>query len=527
MEEPKTHAQAKAMFDEYLQEAMARVKKHPEVGVWGMTGYAPSAHHYARAGIKTILCERTNDDVEDVQTAFAFCRGAAKQFDCQWGLDFSLWWGVFYGCVHQLDASLYTRHLWLSWFAGAENYRVEGGGFIVGDPKNPLPIAATIDDWATKVRDIDPGTPDVPVAILMASDHGWMTPAYYRTTNVAWNYAMIPYRQGQRGIDGFFGAAFPGAIYAMDPFPFGSYAEDDPPATPYGLVAITPEFAPTEEDVYFAEPPVPFGRFRDRDEAREFIIGQDIDPSPYRPMGDTRWGDIFDVYVHDGPLDKLDDYPVLITLGQVPMDDALRARLIAYVEQGGTLVIAAGVAGPDDSALTGAKIAPELRVGRAWTWASESPVHDVFRYLRATLGENTGAIAQTPHGDPLIVRHTLGKGTVYTSLIPWFEGGNQPLSGVTLRLLDNVITTVQPVEVSGLPVEWLSTTSDGHRTVVVANHDGHAWAGTVHVKNVGEAFESCTEIRSGQPVEFTRDGKGATVELAVPAHDVKVVRWAD
>lgn len=525
VDKPKTHAEAYAMFNEYMQEAMDRLADYPDVEKWGMVGYAPTAHHFARHGVEMIIVERTNDDIEDHQTAFAFGRGAAKQFGQDWGMDFSLWWGVFYGCVHELNASLYTRHLWLSWFAGAETYRIEGGSFILGDPAAPLPIAATIDEWATKVKDIDPGTPDVPVAILMAADHGWMTPAYYRTTNFAWNYAKIPYRQGQIGIDGFFGAAFPGAIYAMDPFPFGAYAKDDPPATPYGLVAITPEFAPTEDEVYYAEPPIPFGRFESRNAARQAIIGEKMNISPYRGMGDTRWGNIFDVYVDNGPLDALDDYPVLIVLGQVKMTEALRERLIAYAGQGGAVVIAAGVARPEDGALTGVDLQPELRIGRAWQWGDEAPEAQAFRFLPATPAEGTAVIASTPHGDPVVTKHPLGEGAVYTSLIPWFEAGHQPLSDVALRLFDEVIAPVQPVAVDGLPAEWLSTTGDTHRTVVIANHHDHPWEGTVHVKDVAPALETCTELRSGEAVEFTRSGEGATVALQVAAHDIKVLRW--
>jgi hypothetical protein len=242
-------------------------------------------------------------------------------------------------------------------------------------------------------------------------------------------------------------------------------------------------------------------------------------------MGDSRWGNIFDVFVQDGPLDKLDDYPVLIVLGQVAMDDALRARLHDYAQKGGNLVLAAGVAGPGDASLTGAGIAPELRVGRAWTWAGEPPVAEAFRYVPATLNEGAIALAQTPHGDPLIVRQPMGEGAVYTSLIPWFEGGHQPLSGVALRLLDAVISDVQPVTVEGLPVEWLSTTGAGHRTAVIANHDGHAWEGTVHVKKVDSHLEVCTELRTGETVDFVRENGGATVRLQVPAYEVRILRW--
>lgn len=526
---PRTHAAAKALFDAYLEEALAVARRHPQVRPWGMVGYAGSAHHYAAHGVACIIVERANDDVEDLQTAVAFARGAARQYGCAWGIDLSLWWGVFYGCVQDLPASLYTRHLYMSFFSGAQVFRIEGGDLLVDAASGPSLVAQAMDAFAQTVQHIEPGEADRPVAIMLPEDHGWMTPPYWRTGNEVWNYARTPYRPGDRGIDGVFGAAFPGSVYAMDPFPFGAYTDNEPPASPFSLSCITPEFAPAPADVYYAEPPLPFGRFAGRNDARAAMHSASMDPSPYRGMGDSRWGEIFDVLNTRAELPALQRYPVLMLAGPVRLDAALRRLLMEYVRGGGTLLLAAGVATPEDAALCGAAIQPELRTGRAWQWANDPPVHEAFRYVPVQVEEAAAmqVLARTPAGDPLLLQHSVGAGTVYTCLVPWYEAGHAPLCGAALRLFDHVIGLVQPVRAEGLPAAWLSTTGDGFRTVVIANNDGAPWQGRVIVRHVPENMGRCTDLRTGAPVPFSHTPSGAVTDLSIAPYDVRVIRWAE
>ena len=524
-EKPRSYSVVKGMWDRYLEEAMEQVRPHPELEVWGMAGFARSAHDYMRHGIQCVIVERSNDDIEDLQTAVAFARGAARQYGKEWGIDLSLWWGVFYGCVPDLNASLYTRHLWLSFLAGAQAYRIEGGGMHFG-PNGPGEVCKAVDAFGLIAKDLDRGVADVPVAVMLAPDHGWMTPAYWRTQNEAWNYARIPYRQGDRGIDGFFAAACPGSNYAMDPYPLGAYTVDDPKATPFALSCITPEFAPGPGDVYNAEPPIPFGKYPSRDAAREDFLKNKIDPSPYRPMGDSRWGDIFDVLTSDASQDVMNRYKVIVLLGQQDFTRGLKVRLEAFARQGGTVVWSAGQATPEDAALCGAAIRPELRVGRAWTWKGATPEAEAFRYCPVTdPAPETEVLAATPAGAPLALRHPVGNGAFVTCLVPWYEAAGTPLCRMALRLFDEVLGAVQPVRVAGLPVQWLSTTGNGHRTLLVTNNDGTEWAGTVTVRGVDAALAQCRDIITGEKVAFERRDADAEVTLTVPAYGARVVRW--
>jgi hypothetical protein len=528
---PRTHAEAKRLLDGYLDEALRPDPPLPAVHRWGVCGYATSAHAFAAHGLDCVLVERTNDDVEDLQTAIAFARGAARQYGTAWGIDLSLWWGPIYGCVQHLPASLYKRHLYLSYFSGARTFRIEGADLLARETGGrDTPVGLELAAFHRTIKDLEPGTPDVPVAILLPEDHGWMTPPYWRTTNEAWNYARIPYRPGDRGIDGFFGTAFPGCVYAMDPFPFGAYRSETPPASPFSLACVTPEFAPTPDDQYAAPPPLPFGAFTNRDQARKQLIAQGTDPSPYRPMADSRWGDVFDVLTESAQDAILARYNVVVLLGPLRLNDSLTARARRYVEHGGRLIVAAGVVGPSDSALTGLSIQPEQRVGRAWRWADGDWIHEAYRYLPCSSADSdpaTTILARAQSGEPLVASHRLGQGTVYTCLLPWYEAGHASLAGAARHLFDVVFDQVRPVDVTGPPCEWLSTRGQPDRYVVIANHDGSPWHGTIRLRSNGtERPPTVIEALTGRSLAMSTTSSGALeVIMDIPPYDLRVLQF--
>lgn len=527
-EKPQTHREAFDLFEAYLRDAVAIAAPYREAEFWGMTGYAKTAHAFARHGVDTIIVERTNDDVEDLQTGIAFGRGAARQFGVNWGLDLSLWWGVIYGVVHDLDGSLYERHLWHGHLAGAQAYRIEGGDIMLrGESVSAL--AETFDATFRAMMTVEAGEADVPVAILLPEDHGWMTPPYWRTTNTAWSYARIPYRQGQRALDGFFGHVFPGSVYAMDGFPFGTYAVDDPPASPFALSVVTPEFAPSPEDEYAAEPPLPFGRFRDRNEARAAFTEGELASAPYRPMGDSRYGDIFDVLMAEGPLEALADYQCVVLLDQVDLTDALAARLRAFAEGGGTVILAAGVARPEHAALTGVDMTPELRVGRAWHWEGDTEATaEAFRYLPAQPLPDAPVtvLATAPDGLPLVTRHAIGEGAVVTCLVPWFEGGHTNLSALAARLFDEQFRPLQPVTIHGLPVAWTTSRhADGARSMVITNNDGVPREVSVRLVATGAPDAPLVDALTGETLLDATAKASESAMISIAPFGVRVLRW--
>lgn len=527
-EQPKTYAQAKTLFDSYVAEVMQEANRHRDVERWGRPGYASATHALAAQGLDCIMVERANDDVEDLQTGIAFARGAARQFGCKWGIDFSLWWGVISGCVQDLPALYHKRSLYLTYFSGADNVSLEGGDLLYNlEAKKPFALGQTLDEFGRFLRTVGRGEAEAPVAVLLPEGHGWMTPPYWRTTNEAWNYARLPYRQGYRGVDGFFRTAYPGSGYAMDPFPFGRYASDKTPASPFALSCVTPEYAPYPENIFEAEPPLPFGRYADRDAARADVQARHLESSPYRPMGNSRWGDIIDVLTACASKDVLSRYQLVVLLGPVVLDDDLRARLRDYVESGGILLAAAGVLGPADASFCGLCIEPELRAGRAWRWQSEREVYEPFRYCpsKTAAGADVEVLAQASSGEPLAARNRVGKGYVYTCTTPWFEGADAAIAEHAVRLLDNVMEGVQPVAVDGVPVEWLSQRSADEYTVVLANNGEGEWSGTVTVKSLPQGLNDCRELLMGQSVSFSQEKSQVRCSLTIPPYEVRVLQW--
>lgn len=524
---PKTHAQAKQLLDEYLKEAQAVAGSYPELPKWGMCGFATSTHAFASQGLDWLIFERANDDVDDLQTGIAFARGAARQYECKWGLDLSLWWGPIYSCVQDLPTSFHKWHLYLGYFSGAKAFRIEGGDLFWDRAKNALTgLADTIQQFAAFAGRAAPDQPDVPVAVMLPEDHDWMTPPYWRIANEAWNYSHIAYRSGDWGIDGFFASAFPASNLAMQPFPFGNYEEDDPPASPFSLSCVTPRFAPNPEDLTKAFAPVPFGRFLNRNEARDTMNTASLDPAPYRPMGDSRWGDIFDVLTTSANANVLSCYKAVVLLGHIKLTADLKRKLTEYVRGGGVVICAVGIVGPKDEEFTGLKIMPEFRVGRAWSWQNQPPVAEVFQYLPAEVANNsTAMLAQTATDKLLVARHSIGKGSVYTCTIPWYEGPLGGLSSPALKVMDHVIAPLQPATIQGLPIEWISAHGPGRRTVLVANHSETSWKGQINIRDLSDSYRRCIELLSGREVPFLRDSMNKSIVVEVPAYDVGIFRW--
>lgn len=513
---PKTHSQALHGIETRIAELLAVADKVPNIRLVATAGFGMTAHALARAPFEEIYLERTNDDVDDLQTGIAFCRGAARQYRKKWGIDLSLWWGPIFSTVGELPASYHRRAMYISYLAGADALLPEGIGADRSQmPDRIPPVAQAMEEVGRFMTRHEAGEPVTPVAVMLPKDHGWMSPPYWQPTRTRWNYARIPYRPGDRGMDGLFAHAFPGALYSMDPFPFGAYQCDDPKASPFSMACITPEYAPSAEHSFNSAPPIPFGRFHNRRAAEAELLEQDIDPSPYRPMGTSRWGDILDILTDDAEIETLQRYPAIILLGPIPAEH--QAKLKRYVEAGGTLVVSAGTIGPDDAALTGLRLQPELRVGRAWRRSADGEdaawVHEAFRYIHSAPVEGCSIQPRCVEasGAVLTARHQLGRGVVWTCLIPWFEGAASDLAGPAHDLLDTIIQPMQPWRVAGLPIQWLATQGEDHRTILLANHEDRPWTGRVTCRDDAFVGAGCTELITGQTVPVKHDGIDVTV----------------
>ncbi len=519
----RSHDEAKNMFENFLKEGMIEIQKYvPHIRKWGRCGYASSTHHYAKLGLDTILLERTNDDIEDIQTGVAFTRGAAKQYNCEWGIDFSLWWGVFAGCIQDLPTSYHRRNWLISYFSGADYLAIEGGDLLCYRDGTLSRLGKDFEEFSKWIQKISRGTPVIPIAVILPSNHGWITPPYWETQQYAWNYARLRRNPGERGVDGFFTTVFPGSNFAMDPFPFGSYKEDDPPASPFALSCITPRYAPLPQNVFYAKSYIPFGKFKSRKEANTFLKEHNMDIAPYRPMGVSRWGDIFDVFTDEVSVDTIKQYKVIILLGPLVLTEELEQKLVEYIRDGGTVVCSAGVIEPDDYNWTGVQMLPELHVGYRWRWTQGDWVNEAFRFVPANVDSDSEVIAWANQNAPLMVYTRLGKGNLYVSLAPWFESGSNILMGAVVQLLENLFSSLLPFSIFGSPCEWLFTEGDDFQTVVIVNHADFPWEGSIEYKNSRFVGKEVIELIRGNQY-IIQEGKLKNILL--PPFEVGVFRF--
>lgn len=523
---PATHKEAFLLTENYFRKSIAATSVHG-IPLWSVGGFANTAHILAKQPeIDLLTIERANDDVDDLQTGIAFFRGAGRQYNKKWGIDLSLWWGVIYGCIQNLPYNYHKRHLYVSWYSGAEHFRIEGSELYFNKETNKATkIVECLDEFGNFIKTHERGIPEIPLAVILPEDHGWITPPYWRTSSTAWNYAHIPYRQGQRALDGFFANAFPGSNFYMDPFPLGKNKTENPPATPFGLSCISQEFAPSVEDVFHAEYPVQFGRYENRNVARIEMETNHIETSEYRPMGNSRWGDIFDVFTSEVQSKVLSQYKVIILLDQITLDSAMIQKLKMSMTIGATVICAAGVLTPEHTDFTGVEMESALRVGTAWSFTGEKLVNEPFRYFRAKL-KNSIALATTSGGDPLMIEKKYGKGKLISCMIPWFEGAPLDLSNAALQLFDKVISEIQPVKIEGLPIEFLSTKTDNSYNVILSNNSDQCWKGRIVVHSIAPDLTKCMELFSRQPLKPERKKNNKTeIDITVPPYEVRVISW--
>ena len=479
----------------------------------GFSSVAHSIVNYANV----ILVERTNDDVGSLAPAIAFLRGAVEQYNTQYysntqerkkrGIDLSMWWGVINGCVNPFPATLHRRALWNTYFAGSSIITVEGCGYIDPTSKQPYPISEEIDSLGKFLKQVvspkDRGVHDSVVAVVLPTDNGWNErPSWGRGgqgTSI-WNYANIPwYNQlGSGAVDGLFSHIYPGVggTVGFRAFPFGQFQDNlNPRPSPFARSSIANPYAPNPDDIWTASSSIPFGKFHDRNEARAwFEKNPNADPSEFRPMADTRYGDIFDVFVAKmGGKLKIpnDKYKIVIWLSSNDsMDDGVLNELTSYVTNGGTLIIPVGSLNAASAAsFSGISVNGNVRVGRAFQFIGDSShTTEVFDFVDLDdVNENEVVVHSIPEQSPVVVRRQVGKGHIYTCLVPWFENGSGDLSILSKELLDRLMKQHQPVQIStgiNAGLFWTSSVMDTSskkftRYISISNNGGSEWNGTM------------------------------------------------
>ena len=537
----------------YLSEALNNTLNFvtKDANLFARGGFSSTAHSLVKYA-NVILTERTNDDVGSLPPAMAFLRGAVEQYFSNtqerknWGIDLSMWWGVINGCVNPFPAALHRRALWNAYFAGSSIITVEGCGYIDPTSKEPYPISEEIDSLGKFLKEVvspkDRGAHDSLVAVVLPTDNGWNErPSWGRggQGTTLWNYANIPwYNQfGSGAVDGLFSHIYPGVggTVGFRAFPFGQFQDNlNPRPSPFARSSIADPYAPNPDDVWTARSSVPFGKFHDRNEARAwFEKNRDVDPSEFRPMADTRYGDIFDVFVAnlDGKFKiRNDKYKVVIWLSSNDsMTDEVLHELRSYVTNGGTVIVPVGSLNAAAAAsFSGISVNGNVRVGRAFRFVGDvSYTTEILDFVELdNYNDNEVVVHSIPEQSPVVVRRQVGKGYIYTCLVPWFENGSGDLSILSKELLERVMKQHQPVRIGtgiNAGLFWTSSAMDTPnkkftRYISISNNAGSEWNGTMVTSipppKVCQQW-TCENLRDGAMLttcKYTRDNYEFMIE---------------
>ena len=501
-------------------------------------GFPSNAHSLIKISNRIVI-ETANDDVGSLPPALAFLRGAVQQYqhgtidsDYQksWGIDLSMWWGVIDGCVNPLPASLHRRILWNSYFAGASLLSIEGCGYFDHDLNTPYPITSEIDEFGKFIKEtLSPsnrGIHDSTVAIILAKDNGWSErPTWSRSSigSTLWNYGNLPgySKRGSGSVDGFFTMAYPGVggVVGFNAYPFGKFKNnEDPPPSPFARSSISEKYAPDINDIWCSDSSLNFGKFNNRTEASNWFLQNKIDPAPFRPMADTRWGDIIDVWIDDletiSGINNLQygiKYKTIIWFSSEMIEGKMLKVLESYIRSGGNLIIHVGSMQISDmEKISGISLTGNIHTARGFQFLTEDLINNKggIKYETINIAEvanvqNAEVIAESvPSKLPIVIRKRLGHGAIYTSMVPFYEGGVS-LSTVCMELFDRLIALSQPVTIEeGIhSLFWTSSTFSSknkeYRYIAISNNNNDGpWKGTMKTHFEGKCRKLiCKDIR--------------------------------
>lgn len=189
------------------------------------------------------------------------------------------------------------------------------------------------------------------------------------------------------------------------------------------------------------------------------------------------FGDVFDVIVATPQVDRwktIDTYPVVIANGEIELTAAEGARLDAYVQQGGTLLVT-------DSQLTGPGVAAlklpatsESAVGQNYRWLDDATVvsSQRFRYRPIAAGQTEWKpLAQTEDGKVFCAAADRGKGRILFLSVPRGLGIDRRAVPVVPQLIAHLTRGLMPIEVDG-DVQWLVNRNANGWMVTLLNPAG-------------------------------------------------------
>jgi len=285
---PKTRQEALDKIWDFLQKQYIKGAAHP----WSsINGHYPWHHYAGEAGFDAIGSE-IGENINNYQWHIALTRGAARQYQTPWIMDFSNWhgpsvsdwanvptWGEYSDPNGGHSMSLMERSYLMSYMAGADCVIAEGGSLMC---------------FTQKIVD--------------------------------GHYELSPYGEVCRKINAFM-LDNPGIGLGY---------------TAFGIVV----------DYYHGMYPgfskKAFNHFNyDAGDNMTWDLIDMIWPGGWEVMGKSElgtmvngpYGDLFDVMLQNAPQDVLNSYPVLVLTGSLAPSGEEAARYLEYIKQGGIMLL--------------------------------------------------------------------------------------------------------------------------------------------------------------------------------------------
>jgi hypothetical protein len=465
-------------------------------GFLSLNVYSFATHYSYDMGADMVVLERNNDEIGDIQTGIGFVRGAARQYDRPWGIDISTWRAASQSATEYdgdlkliggWSPSYMRRHLYLAYMSGADMILNEGSVWYNAGRLNPLgQTLQEVADFCLK-RHPDIGKTVVPAALLIEFSHGF-EPKFGRfsQSDYVW-YWKIPYNNGDRMIHRLLEMFFPG----------------------YWKSGTLPPNAPQTPADYRA------------------ALRRGADPRPWEPMGESRWGDQLDILLSNASLAALKNYRVIILAGSITVDDALRQKLDAWVEQGGTLVITAGQIRSVDETLAGVRRTGTMKKSSTSLWSPDGSVMNERPYSYELITTTTATVvAVSGNGDPLITRNVSGAGEVLCSSAHYMvdDTGGSILS-VGERMFTGIFGRVATATVSGpFGIEYVTNRSNSSVLLTLVNNTALSWEGSVSLSDSTKVNRVRDWIKDTD-LPLVQSGGTPETRLTIAPYDIAIVAF--
>ncbi len=474
----------------------------------GMTAFAPLSYSW---GARAVGYESSAITGGLLSMRMAFLRGAARQNggitvtyrSCNFG-DASTIFSEgssftkptnlldnFYSVFSGAGMTWYKMDIWHQYLAGAgafyheqgfDEFWTPGGTTAAGIHPVQLSPKGKIVDRFLKVTKAHPerGSPYTPVAFLLDSAHGWDPSPF--DTNAFGGHANRPdltaYGDHERMLLEYFWTAY----------------------HPIGVKAEAPVTGTSEVNV----------------------------PGVF--------GNVFDVvYAYPDPAKwtTLDTYAAVVATGDIPLTAAEGARLAAYINAGGTLVVADGhLTGPGADALALPKVGPIAESdGYQWKPTNEAGKSQRFRYKAL---EGGTPLATTADGKCFCAAYDRGAGRLIVLSVPRGLGIDRTAHPVLARLLAHLTAGQTPVSVKG-DVEWTLNRTKTGWVVGLFNPAGQdkpqqGITPTDYRQNRPAAIRVPSNIKKAGDWLFADENltvKEGELKLIVPAGGVRVIELTE